>query len=491
MNDLAEKALHGLDVARREIAARPVAALSVGGFVLAAVIVVTGGRIGPAPATVPLDRWLNLVPEADYRITGVGMGVVMIATIGGLLGLWLLTLRVSRLRRFRERDVWTIAGAWAVPFIVGPPLLSTDIYRYVAQGLIARRGLSPYHRGADELGPMRLVDVIDPNWRSAHSTDGPVAILVDHVAISVSGGSVISAVIVFRVVAVLSVIVIGRLAADLAGPARTTALCLTVLNPAVLLYVISAAHITGLIAALLLAALLAASQRRWWRAVILACVAAGLRAVALLAVPAIIAIHALGYPTPLKLRVALRDSAVAVVTLAAAVFCVPFGLGWIDNLSSATHAHTPFAPASLLGDLVGLIVTFASYDDLAAGGRIAAGVAGVTVIVYLYLTVRTRPLERTIAYALLAAGILAPVVYPSYLLVGVLCLAPTATGVRRDWVIALSCAACVLTPVGLGERGGQYAAAIGLAAIAVVLGPRLYVRYRNAVLAGSRVSAGG
>jgi hypothetical protein len=259
----------------------------------------------------------------------------------------------------------------------------------------------------------------------------------------------------------------------------------------VLLYVISAAHLTGVVAALLLAALLAASQRHWWRAVILVGLAAGVRPVVLLALPAVIALHALGYPAPLKLRVVLRDTAVAVATLAVAAVSVPFGLGWVGNLSSATHAHTPFAPASLLGDLVGWIVRSASYDDLAAGGRIAAGVAGVTVIAYLYLTVRTRPLERTIGFALLAAGILAPVVYPSYLLWGLLCLASTATGARRDWVIALSCAACVLTPVGLGERGGQYATCIGLALIAIVLWPRLYVRHRNAVLAGSSVSAGG
>lgn len=491
MNDLVEKALHGLDVTRREISARPVLSVSAAGFVVSAVIVVTGSRIGATPAAVPLNRWFGLLPEAGYEVTGIGVGVVMYAAIGALLALWLLTLRLSRLRRLGERAIWTIAAAWAAPLAIGPPMLSTDIYRYVAQGLIARRGLSPYHRGADALGSMRLVSAIDPSWRSAPSTDGPLTMLGDHVAVSIAGGSAIATVVILRVVAVVSVIVAGRLAADLAGPRRTTALCLTIINPATLLYVVSAGHLTGVIAALLLASLLAAGQRRWWVAIALAGLAAGVRPAAVLAVPVLIVLHGSGYARQLRLRVVLRDTAVAIITLAAVTLSVPYGLGWADNLSSATHARTPFAPASLLGDLVGVIVRFASYDDLAAGGRIAAGVAGLTVILYLYATVRRRPLERTVGFALLAAGILAPVVYPSYLLLGILCLAPTALGARRDWVIGLSCAACVLTPVGLGDRGGEYAAGFGLAAIAVVLGPRLFVRHRNALLTGSAVSAGG
>jgi hypothetical protein len=479
LNDLAEKALHGLDIARREIAARPVASLGVAGFVVSGVIVVTGGRIGPAPAAVPLDHWLGLLPPAGYRVTGVAMGAVMLVAIGLLLALWLLTMHVSRARAFAPNQVWTLAAIWAVPFAVGPPQLTTDIYRYVAAGELARRAHSPYHHGADALGNLRLIDVIDPAWRSARSTDGPLTTLIDHLVVSVSGGSVIAAVIVLRIVAVLSVVAIGRLAADLGGTRRTAALCLTVLNPALLLIVVSAGLVTGLIAALLLAAVLAASRRRWLRAVLLACVAGGLKPIVLIIVAAIIAVHVLGQPARARSRIALRDNLLALAVLTAIVFSVPFGLGWIANLSSAMHAHTAFAPASVVGNMMGFIVSSASYDDLAAGGRVAAGFAAITVLGYLALTLRTRSLEATIGFALLAVGILAPVLYPSYLLLGVLCLAPTAAGVRREWVIALSCVSCVLAPVGLGERGGQYATCIALAIIASWLLVRWRTDYRS------------
>jgi hypothetical protein len=488
MNDLAEKALHGIVAARRAVASRPVLGLAVSGCVVSGSIVVSGARIGPARAAVPLNRWLRLLPSAGYRVTDVWLGVLMLAMVGTLIGLWLVAIHVVRTRHCRERAAWIIAAAWAAPFALGPPLLSTDIYRHVAAGLLARRGRSPYHHGPDALGSARLVDAIDPTWRSAPSTDGPLSTLLDHLAVSVSGGSVLVSVIVLRVVAVLGAIAMGLLAADLAGPRRALALCLTVLNPAVLLYVISAGLFTGVLVALLLAAIWSAARRRWGRAVVFACLAAGMQPIALLAVPPVIAVHVLGHPRPLRLRIAVRDSAVALGTLALIVFTVPFGLGWTANLGTAMRVHSPFAPATGVGNLIGLIVTAASYDDLAAGGRIAAGAAGLTVIGYLYITVHTRPLERTIGFGLLAAGILAPVVYPSYLLWGTLCLAPTATGARRDWVVALSCAACVLTPAGLGDRGGRYATWIGLAIIAAVLTPRLVARHRAEAMTRARVT---
>jgi hypothetical protein len=493
MNDLAEKALHGLEAARREIAGRPVAGLGIAGFLVSAVVVVTGGRIGAVPAAVPLSHWLGLLPAAGYRVTGVAMGAVMLAAIGVLLALWVLTLHVCRARSLQPRHMWTIGAAWAAPFALGPPLLTTDVYRHVAAGELSRRGHSPYHQGPDTLGAMRLVDAIDPSLRSARSTDGPLAVLLSHLAVSVTGGTALVAVIVLRVIAVLSAIALGHYAMELAGVRRrATALGLTVLNPAVLLVVVSACLFTGIMAALLLAAIVAARQRRWWRAVLLACLAAGFKPIVLIAVVPIITLHVLGYPKGRRrLRAALRDTAVGAATIAIVVFTVPFGLGWADNLSAAARAHTPFAPAAVVADLMGFVVTSASYDDQAIGGRVAAAVAALTIVGYLFATARTRPLERTIGFALLAVGVLAPVLYPAYLLLAVLCLAPTATGARRDWVVALSCVTCVLTPVGLGERGGIYATSIALTVIGAGLLARWHAEHKREVQAERSLSAAG
>jgi alpha-1,6-mannosyltransferase len=53
-----------------------------------------------------------------------------------------------------------------------------------------------------------------------------------------------------------------------------------------------------------------------------------------------------------------------------------------------------------------------------------------------------------VGYSLLALGLLAPVLYPWYLLWGCACLAPTAAGVRRIVVLALCAVGCVLVPPG-------------------------------------------
>ena len=285
---------------------------------------------------------------------------------------------------------------WGLPFAIGPPLLSTDVYRAAAAGELERRGHSPYHQSSYALGAQRLVDAIDPSWRGAHSTDGPLSLVLSHLLVSVGAGSALAAVIVMRIVAVASVVALGRVTSDFAAGRRTNALCLTVLNPATLLFVVSAALYTGVVAALLIAGFLAAAQRRWLGTVLLACVAAGLRPAALVALPAIVLAHAVGRPAGRRLRTAGLDIVVTVAALAAMTAVVPAGLGWLTNLSTATRAHTPFAPSSAVGNLIGLLVSAASYDDLQIGGRVAAGAAGCVVLGYLYLTVRTRPLERTV-----------------------------------------------------------------------------------------------
>lgn len=163
MNDLAEKALDGLIAARRAVAARPVPVLAVTGFAVAAAIVVTGARLGAAPAAVPINRWLGLLPEAGYRITGVAMGLTMLGAIVALLVTWIVTFVVAVRAQFTERQLWTLAASWAVPFVIGPPLLSTDVFADVARGLLSRAGLSPYTTAPSHLGELRIVDAIDPD----------------------------------------------------------------------------------------------------------------------------------------------------------------------------------------------------------------------------------------------------------------------------------------------------------------------------------------
>jgi hypothetical protein len=493
MNDLAEHTLHGLVVARRCVLAHPLIALSTAGFAASSLTVVAGARIQGSGAAIPLTRWLGLLRGPSPADGGL-LGALMLAGILTLLVLWITALRVLHAPATTGRSVWVLAGIWSAPFALGPPLLSTDVYTYVARGLLARAGIDPYEHGATALGSARLVGAIDPSWRSTPSTSGPLAGLLQHVAVTVSGGNALGAVLVLRAVTVLSVIAIGMLAAELAGPRHAvSALAMTVLNPALLLLVVATAHLEGLLGALLLGTLVAAAKRRWLLAVLLACGAAGVQPVAIVALPAVVLAHGVAGRARFAWGILARDVVAAAAALAACTLAVRNGLGWADNLSTVSREHTPFAPAALVSDLIAPIVAPASYDDLALGGRAVALLAAASITLYLLVTSRPRPLDRTIGFSLLAIGLLGPVLYPWYLTWGLVCLAPTAARARRDWIVAISGAACVIAPIGFASGVAIDVTRVALVVIAGALASRLYLRHqadaRFARVAGDKQTA--
>jgi hypothetical protein len=469
MNDLAEKALHGIDAARRGVCARPLATLGVLGFAVACLVVAAGGEVGAARSTHPLSTWIGL--QDGHAEAGDPLpGTALLAGIALLVVLWIVTVEVVRRTRPLQRQVWWVAAAWATPFAVGPPLMDTAVYGYAAFGMIQRHGGNPYDHGPAVLGDRAVVAAVDPGLRNTPSSAGPLGTLLQHLSVSVSGGSALGAVIVLRVVGVLTAVAIGRLAADLAARRRARAVSLTVLNPLVLLYVVSAAHLDGVLVAFVLAALVAATRRRWTRAIVLAAVAGSVSAQGLVVLPTIFAVHWFGRSTTVSRRPVMRDLVAAGATVGVLGLVVPHGFDWTRTVSKQFAAHPPFSVASAVAKVLTPVVRGAPYDDLAAGARITTVTAMVCTIVYLLVTVRHRPLERTAGYSLLAMALLAPVLYPWYLLWGVLCLAPTAYGERRIAVLALSAGACLLVPPGFAATTTNIITAGTLIAVAAVTG---------------------
>jgi hypothetical protein len=437
-----------LHFGRDWVRGRPALALAIAGFVAGTLTVVAGGQVGTVKTVIPITDWMGLLSVQGRRPGDYLPAALMLTGILALVALWACAIQLHRSRSCTERSVWWIAGAWSVPFTLGPPMLSNDVWTYAAQGLMVRSGLDPYSGGPSALGSVRAVAAVDPSWRSVPSPYGPLATTVQHLGVAISGGSPLGAALVFRALGVLCFIAIGVLAADLAGPRRVQALTLTILNPLLLLHVISGAHLDGVMCALLLGGLAAAHQRRWALAIVLACAAGSVKAPAFLAVLAIVVVHGQSVRGPLVWRVAIRDIGIAVLSVAGFTAIVHNGWGWVRALNTPSLAHTALAPASLLGDVYSPIVRAASFDDLAAGGRITSMLAAVCIVVYLTATAHRRSLANTIGYGLLAVGLLGPVLYPWYLLWGVVCLAPTARGARRDWLVLISGFACVFNPPG-------------------------------------------
>ncbi|MDP9091921.1 MAG: polyprenol phosphomannose-dependent alpha 1,6 mannosyltransferase MptB, partial [Actinomycetota bacterium] len=278
MNELGSVAKRAFDLARSGVRARPSISLAVAGFAAAALTVVMGGRVGPPASVIPLTTWLGLMPR-NSRGSGFVPAALMIVGILALLALWLIALRTHRSERVSEPTVWLIGAAWGTPFIIGPPLLSNDVFTYAAQGLLLRKGLDPYSVGPSALGNVRAVAAVDPSWRSVPSPYGPLATTLQHLAVSISGGSALGAALVLRALGVVCIVAIGVLATELVGPrGRSSALTITVLNPLLLLHIVSAAHLDGVMCVLLLGAIVAANQRRWSLGIVLAVAAGAVKA---------------------------------------------------------------------------------------------------------------------------------------------------------------------------------------------------------------------
>jgi hypothetical protein len=426
---------------------RPTLGYALAGCAAGTLTVLAGGRIGTVRVTTPLTTWFGLLTRSGY---GPGAspvpGLLLMAGLITLALLWLQLVRRPHPAVRTERDVWTIGGAWALPFVLGPPLLSSDVYSYAAQGLLVGRGLDPYSVGPSALGPGSALAAVDPSWRSVPSPYGPLATWFQHFSVVAGGGTPLGAVIVMRLAAVAAVVAIGLLAADLAGARRVPVLALTVLNPLVLLQVISAEHLEGVFCALLLGALVARRHGNHALAVVLACAAAAIKAPGLVAVLALIAWQR---PGRSMWTDGLRDAAVAVVACVGLTMLVPHGWGWIPALNTPALGYTPAAPASLIGDLFKPIVRPASFDDLTMAGRTAALLAAGCVVAYLTATAQRRALERTVGFGLIAVALLSPVIYPWYLLWGVVCLAPVAQGRLRAMLILLCASGTVMAAPGL------------------------------------------
>ena len=127
-----------------------------------------GGLIIAASAPV----WRLAVPTWRITLPGIAHpGSSTQSTLVFLLGLillgvgWLgLVLRAGRMPDPRRAliVVGVVIAFWAIPVSLGPPLLSNDVYSYVALGEMASRGIDPGSNGPAALGRNDWTSAADP-----------------------------------------------------------------------------------------------------------------------------------------------------------------------------------------------------------------------------------------------------------------------------------------------------------------------------------------
>ncbi|WP_018506162.1 polyprenol phosphomannose-dependent alpha 1,6 mannosyltransferase MptB [Parafrankia discariae] len=433
---------------------RPAWRLVVAGTIAAALAMICEARLGPRdPEVVDPSSWWGILPSGQPTDTARG---VLAATAGlaviGLCLSWLLLLARARRGTISPRAAGAAALAWAVPFAVGPPLFSRDVYAYAAQGELAHHGLDPATHGVNSLlsrdsGADLFVAAVDPRWRDTHAPYGGLGVGAERACAALAdllGTGAAGTVAALRVVALISTVALVALALRLPGRSdqddrsgqadqdgrrgRAAAITLALLaaNPFVIIHLVGGAHLDALAAALLTAALVTDRARTSDRgagwalgaaAVALACLAGSVKATAFLGAGWLVFVHvrdawhrepALGTGRPgsderpgaggraaAVGRALAADTAAAAGALLVGMAAGGFGPTWIGALATSGKLETGIAPASILASLVGLAprifgLEWPGGSDAVLGATRTVVLAGVGLTV-AWLALRTWP----------------------------------------------------------------------------------------------------
>jgi alpha-1,6-mannosyltransferase len=206
-----------------------------------------------------------------------------------------------------------------------------------------------------------------------------------------------------------------------------------VLNPLLLMHLLSAAHNDALMLGLLVAGLAWAMQGRFLFAVVAISLAGAIKAPALLGIPfAIVAVTARPTTRPSWPRLVATALLVPFAVFTAANLVAGVGWGWAANLNAADRVRIWLTPTTALGRVLAQAAALLGMGDRSdatiGAARAAAAVATALVVLWLLVTARRRSAVRGLGLALLTVALLAPVLQPWYLLWGLVLLA--ASGLR-------------------------------------------------------------
>ncbi len=468
---------------------RPSAAALAGvGAAASFALVVASGRAA-VPLGVTLEPSLRglLLPSTTG---GTGSAVVVLLALAVLVSCWWALVDAAVRGHASLRTVALVGAAWALPIILGPPLLSLDGYAYLAQGEMVARGLDPYSGGPVLLGADVAAGRVDPMWRSAPVPYGPVALVLFR-AVALTTGGLTAGVLMLRLLAVVGVAAAVFVALRLASPGRAPqVLALTALNPVTLVHLIGGVHLDAVLAGVTAMSLLALVRKRLWLAYGLAVIAVAIKVTALPLLPfVLVALWRSGEPRRRLLGRALALTALPfVVTLP--VLHRPWG--FLAALGVPGGSPPWYAPATVLGQALGalgrLLLLPVHAAALPTVGKLAALLLGATAVLLLVAAelrdtsghTGHRTMWRAAA-ALLVAALSLPALYAWYLAAGLFVLA--ATGGRQSRIVLMAMSGsltfCSLPPLYGSSRWPLVLAA--LAAVALLAWQGLFLIRRPVV----------
>jgi hypothetical protein len=326
---------------------------------------------------------------------------------------------------------WALVTAvmWMVPMLVVPPTGSRDVYAYACQGALYAGGHSPYVDGVSAL-PCPWLESVSPIWRDTPAPYGPVFLMLAGVASKL--GSLVAAIVAFRLMAVIGVVIIAislpPLARRLGVPVERS-LWLVLACPLVSVHLIGGGHNDALTVGLLLAglAVLAPAVDRRPRsrnALILGGILVGLsisvKTTIGVALP-FAALFAAGGPRLPEMRDLIRRAGTVMVaalgTLLAFSFGSGLGVGWVTALSHAGDSIAWTSPPTAVGLTVDYLARPFGLDlhAVPVTRTIALVALPIALLAILWHSRNHNPLYGA-GLAMLATIFLAPITQPWYLM---------------------------------------------------------------------------
>lgn len=355
-----------------------------------------------------------------------------------LLGLaWIgLVSRVERSRltdRARTRAVLLTCALWFVPILLGPPLLSSDVYSYGAQGEMVTQGFDPTQDPMYKVLYGDYLAMTDPTWRTPVARGeqgvgggnpyGPVQMGLAAAVVTASGHNPAITAFLFKVLAAAFLGLAAWAVSDIArrhGVSPPVAVALAVANPIAVIHVVGGGHNDGVMLGLLCAGIALAMRDRWRIGMVLISFAT------LVKLPAAAGLVFIAWNRPgignalrARIRSVINAFAICVAVTAVACVVVGVGLGWIGAMRQTGSTKGTLSVMTQLGFVVSHAVSFVGFNAtedtwVNIFRLLGLGIAALASIVLLWFSPKIGAV-RSLGLCLLVVILLGPVVWPWYL----------------------------------------------------------------------------
>ncbi|WP_433209772.1 polyprenol phosphomannose-dependent alpha 1,6 mannosyltransferase MptB [Dactylosporangium sp. CS-047395] len=387
-------------------------------------------------------RWLGLAASTLLAVSGFLAGKPLPHDAAWVTGVcvWFVALIALGYAWWQLRDqregLLVTAVLWSLPLLVAPPMGALDVYAYACQGQLFDAGINLYEHGPAAL-PCTWLNEVPPLWRDTPTPYGPLWFALSGGIAWLAHGNLLVAVGLFRLVAVLGLVLCVAAAHRISDGNVALAA-----SPLVLVHVVSGVHNDILVAGLMLAGFAFATRQRAALSGIAFGLAAAVKITALIGAPFVVLLV-----LTTRARALLAGAIVATYAVLAAL--TGHGLGFIGALGATAGLVQWLSIPSGVGMAAGYVLRWIGYPGAFGTAVAVARAVGFVVLAGLLLwlwlravrDVRREPGAATdrvltaAGLALLVTAVLGPVFYAWYALAGIAVLACTQlTGRLRTGV---------------------------------------------------------